>query len=281
MASNDKRGPFRARKRRGYKKGKFAKGGILSSHDRLAKLGGHGKAITLPSLKTLIAPTLFTKMYWSVYDYILTPIADEAHHTIRISSIYDPGYTWSGIANPKDTSSRGFSVISPLYNQYRVYGAKVVVRMWNTSNCDVLVQLSTNAATGPANVTLPDLVERQEGSLSKILAAKVSGNENSTVEFTVWIPCNLALGMTKEQFRTDDTTVASIGGNPSLAAYLHLQAWNIHQGGYKVDNPNAVVNVAQLGDSVADITTTSSSVGYSLKMVQSVQFIKRKLGLAL
>lgn len=274
----------RKMRRTGYKKNKpdrFGKGGILSNQGKLARLAGGKRAVNLSSVKTLIAPTQFSKMYWSVFDYILSPAADESHHTVRVSSIYDPGYTWGGVANPKDTSSRGYSVISPLYTNYRVYGARLTVQVWNASNCDVLVQLSANGATGPSNVTNRDLVERQEGSLSKILAGKAAGNKNSTHEFSVWIPCNEALGMTKEQFRNDPTTMSLIGGNASLSAYVHLQAWNVHQGGYLLDAANQVVNDAQMGDSGAAITSTTSSVGYSLKMIQNVQFIKRKLGLQL
>jgi len=257
---------------------KFKKGGLLTGGKRIAKLPGRKKAISLPGVKTLIAPTLFTKLYWSVWDYIVSTAANVNYHTIRLSSIYDPGYSWN--IGAKNTSSRGYSVVSPLYAQYRVYGVKVYVRIWNTSNNDVMVQLSSGASTTPPNVSNVDIVQRQEGSLSRILTRVAAGNKNSETVFKVFIPLATSLGMTKEQYRTDGNTLSLINNNPAVNAYLHISSWNIHQGGQAQGGGADDIDIAQFGDTEAPVTHTSAAVGYSLRMIQSVQFIRRVQGSA-
>lgn len=261
-----------------FRRGRKAKkGGLLTGGKRLSRLPGKRRAINLPGIKTLVAPTLFTKMYWSVWDYIATTTGSVSYHTIRLSSIYDPGYSWS--VGPKNTSSRGFTVASPLYSQYRVYGVKVYLKIWNASNCDVLVQLSSNAATTPSNISDVDIVQRQEGSISRILPRVASGNDKTSCVFKVFIPIAKTLGMTKEQYRTDGNTVSLMNNSPAVNAFMHLSAWNIHTGGVS-SGAAQEVDVMQFGDFAAAANTSTSAIGYSLRMVQSVQFIRRVGGTA-
>jgi len=239
----------------------------------MARLPGKRRALSLPGVKTLLAPMLFSKMYWSVWDYITAASASNDTHSIRLSSIYDPGYSWS--LGTKNTSSRGYTVISPLYSYYRVYGVKVFVKVWNVSNCDCLVQLTSNSSTGPSNTSNADLVDRQEGSVSRLLSRQSAGNASSATTFKLWVPMATVQGLTKEQYRTNASTESAMGTSPALNAYLHLTCWNIHVGGY---DGLAGENVAQLGDSAAQVSSTTGAVGYSLRMIQSVQFMRRVAG---
>lgn len=102
-------------------------GGLLTGGKSLAKLPGKRPLIDLPGQKTLLARTLFTKMYWSVWDYMAAAAASEAHHSIRVNSIYDPGYSWT--FGSKNTSSRGYTIVSPLYVYYRVYSVKAFIKV--------------------------------------------------------------------------------------------------------------------------------------------------------
>ena len=266
-----KRARGKPKRKNGEKRSKV--GGLLTGGKSLAKLPGKRPLIDLPGQKTLLARTLFTKMYWSVWDYMVAAASSTTYHSIRLNSIYDPGYSWT--FGTKNTSSRGYSIISPLYVYYRVYSVKAFVRIWNTANCDMLVQLSTNLNSTPSNATDVDLVQRQESSLSRILSRTAAGNKNSECEFAVEIPINKVMGLTKEQFRTEADTESAMGANPGAVAYLHIQGWNIHQGGYVAGSADET-NVPQFGDGSAEITTTSGGMGYSVRLVQSVQLIQAK-----
>ncbi len=159
---------------------------------------------------------------------------------------------------------------------YRVLSVKAYVRVWNTANCDILAQLSTSRSTSPSNTTDADKVNRQEAALCRILPRVAAGSANSETEFAVDIPLHKVQGFTRDQYLTEESTASLIGGNSALASYLHVQAWNIHQGGYISAGGaggDPIANVAQLGDSDAQITSSTGCIGYSLRMIQTVQFL--------
>lgn len=264
------------------KRRKTGKGGLLTGGKALARLPGHRPLVDLPGQKTLIARTLFTNMYWSVFDYIAPTVNSSAHKTIQLNSIFDPGYTWSLISG-KDTSSRGYAVVSPLYHEYLVSNVRAYVRMWNCSNCDVLVNLTTNLATAPTNTTNVDIVNRQEATVSRVLPRMATGSKNSEVEFSVDIPISKVAGMTKTQLQNDQGFISLIGASPTKGAFLQMQAWNIHQGGYMTSGQvltEPIVNVAQFGDSEAAIFTQTANVGFNCRIVQHVQFLQPKQAVA-
>lgn len=139
----------------------------------------------------------------------------------------------------------------------------------------MLAQVSTNLNANPSNTADVDLVQRQESSLSRILSRTAAGNENTAHEFAVEIPINKVMGLTKEQFRTEADTESAMGANPGATAYLHIQGWNIHQGGYIAGGVDDA-NVPQFGDSSAQVSSTTGGLGYSVRMIQSVQLIQAK-----
>ena len=275
MAGGKKRkSPFHKRKA----DGKHFKGGLLTGGKSLARLPGKSPLVDLPGQKTLVARTLFTRMYWSVFDYLAAAANSSSVSTIRLNSIYDPGYSWS--LGGKNTSSRGYSIVSPLYVEYRVYSVDLYIKVWNTANTDMLVQVCTNANTSPSNTSDVNLVQREESSMSKILPRAANGSEETSHEFKVRCPINKILGMSKEQYRTDQDTTSLIGTNPAAVAFLHIQCWNIHVGGFIAQSAGTAGNVAQFGDDSAQITSTTGNIGFSVRMIQNVQLVQGRTATA-
>lgn len=259
------------------KKWKKKTGGLLTGGKALAQLPG-GKPINLPMRLTLVGRTLFTKMYWSVFDYLAAAANSSSVSTLRLNSIYDPGYSWS--LGGKNTSSRGYSIVSPLYVNYRVYSVDVYIKVWNTANTDMLVQICTNMNTSPSNTSDVNLVQREGSSTSKILPRAANGSSETSHEFKVRCPLYQVLGMTREQYRTDMDTMSPISTNPVATAFLHIQAWNIHVGGYLDQSAGHAGNVAQFGDDSAAITSTTGNIGFSVRMIQDVQMIQGRTATA-
>ncbi len=282
MAFGQKRSLFSARRnahsRKRFRKHDKFQGGLLTGGKTLAKLPGRMRMVDLPGQKTLLARTLFTKMYWSVFDYLAASSGSSSVSSLRLNSIYDPGYSWS--IGTKNTSSRGYSIVSPLYVSYRVYSVDVYVKVWNTANTDMLVQLCTNTNTSPSNTSDVNLVQREESSMSKILPRAANGSSETSHEFKVRCPINKILGMTKEQYRTDENTESLISSNAAATAFLHLQVWNIHIGGYIDQTGGTAGNVAQFGDDSAQITSTTGNIGFSMRIVQNVQMIQARTATA-
>lgn len=200
---------------------------------------------------------------WSCFDY-LTSIGIQAYHTFRLSSIYDPHYTFA--TGGKNTSVRGMSIVDDLYTQYKVFAVKVTVKAWNVSNADVIVCAITSKTTSPPNQANIDLLFRQENTKAVMLQRVACGSEKNQTEQSFWIPLHMIQGLTKAQYSADDQSWALIGSNPAgNNSYLHIQAWNAHDGGFADPLHDNQVNVAQFGDADANVVSGNAGMGYSLE----------------
>ncbi len=267
----------RAIKRKGSKKPKKSPlGGLTTS--QLAKLKPGERAVVLPSLNTLLKDTLRAQFAWSCFDYI-NGVSVVDGHTFRLSSIYDPHYTFS--TGGKNTSVRGMSIVADCYQQYKVLAVQVVLKAWNTSNNDLLLAISTSTDATPANMSNIDLVQRQENCKSLMLQRVACGSEKSQTEMKFWIPLHMVQGLTKSQYLADGNSFSAVNSNPPANSFLHIQVWNAHTGGFADPTVTADANVAQFGDSSTAVTSGEAGLGYSMQYRFYTQMRKKVLGIDL
>lgn len=133
----------------------------------------------------------------------------------RLNSLYDPDYTGTG-AQPY-----GFDQLAAMYAKYQVLSA-TAVNEWGVGQLGTFTGDRVPLVVGCTNTTIPGLTLNNETlaelpESSTAMAPCIGGQSVKT--FTKFSPqYNLGL--------KDDTTIASVGTNPSQVSYINLWVSN-------------------------------------------------------
>jgi len=144
------------------------------------------------------------RMYWK-YRQSITSGAVFAPIVLRGNSVFDPIYALGG------TAPYGYNQLSLYYQQYRVWGCKIIVNFFNVGailpsecavNCNTLVVPFTTMAT------------MAECEYTKVKQCGGS-NSNQRCQIKMWMSTDKVYGNKKGTWAIDDTYKAQIGNNPS------------------------------------------------------------------
>lgn len=139
--------------------------------------------------------------------------ADYAINLFRLNSIYDPDE--SGVGH----QPYGHDTLAPLYNNYRVYKAhataELVVGTYAALECKPIIGFIACPAL-PTITNFSHLLELPKSKWKQVDAntRKVKGTYTMAK----------ILGVTANQYKSDDLFMANMGGNPAAVAYLGVYA---------------------------------------------------------
>lgn len=166
--------------------------------NRVFATGGNG----------VIAPTLVTRLRYSEFTVSSASVLHNV--TFRLNSLFDPNYTSTG------HQPMGFDQLAALYNRYRV------------DKCTVEVFATCAAGTGeitllPSNdlFTLVSTNDVKEQPLAQCF--QVAGGSRTTYRKFVFYPYTI-MGVTKENYASDDRHSAQVTANPTEFCGLHCVA---------------------------------------------------------
>lgn len=105
------------------------------------------------------------------------------------------------------------------FSKYRIHSVDYVITALNnsTTHGGDLHVLAKSTSTVIANYNTP---WEKPDSKHLILGPETSGSSKGTIRGTM--NCAKTIGVTQEQYRTDDKTASAFGTNPATLAYLHI-----------------------------------------------------------
>lgn len=137
----------------------------------------------------------------------------------NVNSCYDPE---TGAINDQNL---GFDQYMALYGKYRVYKVTYQVTMYNISNSAVAGSL--NFSEQGQQMNLAD-IQHLQLPYSRRFTLAPSGNTGSmkTIKGSIWLP--RVVGLTPEQYRTNDKYVGSGGSSPAGIIQMSMNFININ-----------------------------------------------------
>jgi len=151
------------------------------------------------------------------------------YYLFRVNSLFDPDWSSAAAAVPEGPNHQPFgfdqwmgtSYTTGWYNKYRVYGMSYRITFNNTSTAYTM----SVAVMGKVNETIStDMNTVFEKPRTKCRTlGYASGSAGRT---TIRGYCNAAqlLGVTAEEYRTDDKYAGDVLNNPTISPFLHIYA---------------------------------------------------------
>lgn len=158
--------------------------------------------------------TYKTNMNYSE-NIVRTPATYVDNYVFRLNSVYDPNYTGVG------HQPLGHDQLAALYNRYRVDAVLVDFEFTNLTTMPVIIGLV--AQNTLSNASGVDTLRESPWSMVKTLGS-FSGS-NSTIRLRRWISLAALNGVTRAQYKSDDSTNSVIGSNPNEVLGLALYAY--------------------------------------------------------
>lgn len=158
-------------------------------------------------------------------------------HFFRTNCIWDPSYQTTVDATYRNTSATGVDYLKLMYRKYRVYGCKVEFKANNISGDaiaeNVIIAFSHGNDTamrkaeffGP-NVHISSILSRPF-TRRMHLTGKGSSGDTKSIKF--YIDCRKDLGLTKEQYTTEDLTASMIDNYPLWQTALAITIGDVHE----------------------------------------------------
>jgi len=144
---------------------------------------------------------------------------------LKLNSCYDPDVTYTG------HQPMGFDQYAALYNYYRVHHTRVVGTFTGIFVAPLICTVLCNGT--PTAITDPDRAAEQPEGKRFLMPTIYQEIKKINWSFDM----AKALGMTREQYRTDDVTASVVSTNPAAPVYLHTL---IHDGGGAVGAAGAI-----------------------------------------
>lgn len=132
--------------------------------------------------------------------------------TFHLNSLYDPEYTGTG-HQPRD-----FDTWASVYHKYRVLETLVELDVRQRASHGIYVcAIPSNSSTA---LTASDFPQE----LPRAVRLGMTSPNQPVARMVQKFDLRALLGMTREEFRGDDETGASVTANPAQSVYLHVFA---------------------------------------------------------
>lgn len=171
-----------------------------------------------PGLTTVVSRTspipdrYMCKLKYSQNVQLATTGANPIYHLFRTNSLFDPDYTGVG------HQPYGFDQLAILYTKYRVYGMKYKITCTNIAAVPVNVAVVLKPVNTPSTVW--STIAEKPYNQVRHLAPQGAGGSIKVING--YVQNHKLLGVSKQEYRIDDDFDASMGGNPTTVAYLHV-----------------------------------------------------------
>lgn len=164
-----------------------------------------------------ITKTAFPAKWTGIQTYcktiVLTPAAGlNAVQSFRVNSVYDPDFTGVG------ATALSYSVLSALYNKYRVISARISVELNNTGAAPVTVLM---VASNSSSLSTSLAVNNPQRFTRRITLA-AAGSGPVTSKFVFNVPVHTIYGVPAQAVLFEDDYAGNAGGNPNNAVYFHV-----------------------------------------------------------
>lgn len=185
---------YRRKKKVQVKRKKYAKGSQTT-----AVIGRPGSFISNKAITCLKYNERFT---------INLTGGTPADYQFRLNSLFDPNLTGTG------HQPYGFDQLTVLYNRYRVFKTKYVIKMISgtTGNFETTI-VCNNSAT---SITTPDLAPESNNSKYK------QWNYYNPITISGVINLPRLNGETSAQYKANENTQSQIGANPGEVLNMHI-----------------------------------------------------------
>lgn len=192
-------------------KRRFIRRTVTRRRTRKYRRGGRNRTYTRITRQPIPDRTL-TKLKY--VDFLtLVPPNDGSYSTYTWqSSIYDPQ---AGVGGHQPLWHDTFAT---LYAFYRVHGMKYSFRIANQYNYPLEGLVTTKPSTSAYSSSIVTEAERRNCHHTFLL----SGNSGTDRNLKGYVACNKVLGVSKTEYKEDDSTKAFFGADPIRMAQLSL-----------------------------------------------------------
>lgn len=149
----------------------------------------------------------------------------------RLNSLYDPNYT---LTNPGQHQPYGYDQLMVFFQKYRVHATKCKFTFYNPtpdSSLDALFDADLVASIWPSpdsSTTLPGTNLNILGEVNKAKTATLSRKSGTAKKciLTGYYPINKLLGVTKQEYNTDQNFEAFWTQNPTTTPLVNVICYN-------------------------------------------------------
>lgn len=214
-----RRAPKKGRKGRKFYKSAAGKGEVMVNR-------------VSARLHNFVAPHYLTKLEYGFTGMQALAAGTQGYCDLQLNGLHLPGTspgnpftaaTFGGTVYPAAAALGalypvGYTVLSGIYQNYRVYASRIVVTCTPTTNpCVLCVAPGANVSS----IIGTDFQKAQSQPYSKVITTTPSNNiKQNTI--MMYMDAPTVVGLTKQQYNDADSTQAATGANPTYGAF-----WNI------------------------------------------------------
>lgn len=149
----------------------------------------------------------------------LTSAATPVYHIFNVNSLFDPDYSATGHQPFGYDQWMGTSFTTGWYNKYRVSGVSYKITFNNLSTA----YLMSCAVVGKINTTVStDMNTIFEKPRSQCRTMGYGSGSAARAFMRGYFSAAQLLGVTAEEYRTDDKYAGDVTSSPLISPYLHL-----------------------------------------------------------